>query len=65
MRVCWDLPVGFVGIGSEKSIDVVVHDTLENQVVALAIALEEVMVKKGSEKESDDDSDEEMEMDED
>ena len=38
---------------------------LENQVAALAIALEEEMVKKGSEKESDDDSDEETEMDED
>ena len=38
---------------------------LENQVAALAIALEEEMVKKGSEKESDDDGDEETEMDED
>ena len=38
---------------------------LENQVAALAIALEEKMVKKGSEKELDDDGDEETEMDED
>ena len=26
MRVCRDLPVGFVGIGSEKSVDVAVRD---------------------------------------
>ena len=26
MRVCRDLPAGFVGIGSEKSIDVAVRD---------------------------------------
>ena len=38
---------------------------LKNQVAALAIALEEEMVKKGLEKESDDDGDEETEMDED
>ena len=27
MRVCRDLPAGFVGIGSEKSVDVAVHDS--------------------------------------
>ena len=27
MRVCQDLPAGFVGIGSEKSIDVAVRDS--------------------------------------
>ena len=26
MRVCRDLPAGFVGIGSEKSVDVAVRD---------------------------------------
>ena len=38
---------------------------LKSQVATHVIALEEEMVKKGSEKESDDDSDEETEMDED
>ena len=27
MRVCRDLPAGFVGIGSEKSVDVAVRDS--------------------------------------
>ena len=27
MRVCWDLLVGFVGIGSEKSVSVTVCDS--------------------------------------
>ena len=27
MRVCRDLPAGFVGIGLEKSVDVAVRDT--------------------------------------
>ena len=27
MRVCQDLPAGFMGIGSEKSVDVVVRDS--------------------------------------
>ena len=27
MRVCWDLPAGFMGIGLEKSVDVAVHDS--------------------------------------
>ena len=27
MRVCWDLPAGFMGIGLEKSVNVAVHDS--------------------------------------
>ena len=29
MRVCRDLPAGFMGIGSEKSVDVAVRDSHE------------------------------------
>ena len=55
------------GLGADERYDKLdAHmKALENQVAALAIALEEEMVKKGLEKESDDDSDEETEMDED
>ena len=55
------------GLGADERYDKLdaCIKALENQVVALAIALEEEMVKKGSEKESDDDGDEETEMDED
>ena len=66
MEALHDIADAVHGLGADEQYDKL--DThikaLKSQVVALTIALEE-MVKKGLEKELDDDSDEETEMDED
>ena len=67
LEVLHDIANVVHGLGANEQYDKLdAHiKALKSQVAALTIALEEEMVKKGSEKESDDDSDEETEMDED